>query len=368
MSVEAKPAVHSPAASGVSGAVVDVDIHENMPNLRVLLPYLEPQWQRHITDYGWTHVRSDYPYWPPTAGTGGLRMDAVPEVGGPPGSDLDLMRGQLLDRHDIGMGVLTGQHHFSAMRGWYEFAAAIASAYNDWQIEYWLDRDPRLRGSVQVACQEPEAAAREIDRIGSHPQMVQVFLPMITHMPPIGDPFYRPMMDAIERNGLQLALHVGQATKTPFGYHRYYVEWHTALPQAGMSEVISLVFNGTFERYPELKVMVLECGFSWLPHAMSRFDQQYRELRAEVPWVKRLPSEHLRERVRVSTQPMEQMTLHQLNKYLELMETDEMICFSSDYPHFDFDAPERILPAGLPESTKRKILRENSLAFYGLTS
>jgi len=366
MAVDVTTAGQSAQARPTAQPVVDVDIHENMPSLDVLLPYLEPHWQRHITEYGWAGVRSDYPYWPPTSGKGGIRRDAHPDGGGPAGSDLELLRAQLLDRYDIAFGVLTGQHHFSAMRGWYEFAAAVASAYNDWQIEYWLDREPRLRGSVQIACQEPEAAAREIDRVGSHPQMVQVFLPMITHMPPVGDSFYRPVLDAMQRNNLQLALHVGQATKTPFGYHRYYVEWHTALPQAGMSELISLVFNGTFERYPELKVMLLEVGFTWAPHLMSRMDQQYRELRVETPWVERLPSEHLRDRVRLTTQPMEPMTKHTFESYIDLMGTDDMICFSSDYPHFDFDAPDRTVPAGVSEATRRKVLHDNARQFYGV--
>jgi uncharacterized protein len=220
---------------------------------------------------------------------------------------------------------------------------------------------------VQVACQDPVAAAREIDRVGSHPQMVQVFLPIVTHMEPVGDSFYHPMLDAMERNNLRLAMHQTQATKTPFGYHRFYIEWHSAIPQASMSEVISLIFNGTFERYPNLKVNVMESGLTWVPHMMSRLDAQYRELRVEVPWVKRLPSDYMRDHIAVTTQPMEQMTAKSLMTYLELMESDEMVMFSSDYPHFDFDSPGRALPPGVPEDIKRKILGENALKFYGLS-
>jgi predicted TIM-barrel fold metal-dependent hydrolase len=356
---------HSAADPALKG-VIDVDIHENWPSLDALLPYLEPQWQRHITQYGWSGVRTEMPFMPPV-GASGLRMDSLPADGGPAGSDLGLMREQLLDLYDIDYALLCGQHQYAGMRGWYEFAAALASAYNDWQIEFWLEREPRLRGSVHIAFQDPEAAAREIDRVGAHPQMVQVYFPIVTHLPPAGDSMYRPIFEAIERNDLRLALHHGQMTRTPFGYQRYYVEWHTAIPQAGMSSLISLVFNGAFDRYPGLKVILLEAGFTWLPHFMSRVDQQYRELRAEVPWVKRMPTENLRERLRVSTQPMEPMTAETFLRYLELMETDEMICYSSDYPHFDFDAPSRVVPFGVSDEIRQKVLRDNALSFYGFS-
>jgi predicted TIM-barrel fold metal-dependent hydrolase len=64
---------------------------------------------------------------------------------------------------------------------------------------------------------------------------------------------------------------------------------------------------------------------------------------------------------------MEQMTSKQFGLYVEMMESDEMVCFSSDYPHFDFDAPERVIPPGLDKALARKILHDNAAAFYGLT-
>ena len=37
------------------------------------------------------------------------------------------------------------------------------------------------------------------------------------------------------------------------------------------------------------------------------------------------------------------------------MGSDELICFSSDYPHWDFDSPLEALPPRLPEDLTRKI-------------
>jgi uncharacterized protein len=103
--------------TGAAEGIVDVDVHGNIPRLDVLLPHLEPQRQRDIGDYGRAGVRSDYPCSPPTPNKGGIRMDAHPGSGDPAGSDIDLLRQQLLDQHNVGWGVLTGQHHFSARVG-----------------------------------------------------------------------------------------------------------------------------------------------------------------------------------------------------------------------------------------------------------
>jgi predicted TIM-barrel fold metal-dependent hydrolase len=80
--------------------------------------------------------------------------------------------------------------------------------------------------------------------------------------------------------------------------------------------------------------------------------------------VKRKPSEIFREHVRLATQPMEDHNARQLMAVIELMGSDEMIMFSSDYPHYDTDLPARTLPAGLPKGVRDKIMRGNALATY----
>src|SRR2546430_10488854 len=85
-----------------------------------------------------------------------------------------------------------------------DFAIAMARGYNNWLVDEWLAKDERFLGSVQVAVQEPRAAADEIDRIGGHPQMVQVMLPVISH-DTLGRDYYHPVFEAAERNGLAVA-------------------------------------------------------------------------------------------------------------------------------------------------------------------
>ena len=57
------------------------------------------------------------------------------------------------------------------------FATALSAALNDWMIDVWLSSDARFRGSLTVATQDPIAAAKEIDRLGSRSDIVQILLP-----------------------------------------------------------------------------------------------------------------------------------------------------------------------------------------------
>jgi predicted TIM-barrel fold metal-dependent hydrolase len=341
-------------------SLIDVDVHERA-DLGELLPHLDPVWHRYIADYGWVPDRS-LPYSQPTAG--GLdRADAKPDGTRPGGSDLGLLRAQLLDEYGVEAAVLTGWLNASALQeGWTEFKSALMSAYNDWQVEQWLERDARLYGSVHVNSWDPEGAAREIDRMAPHPRIVQVMLYSGTE--PFGAPRYHPIFAAAARHGLPVAIHHSENSPTALGRHRYFIEWHTLVSQVFMSQAVSLIFNGVFDLFEELKVILVEGGFSFVPHLIWRADQQYRELRHEVPWVKRMPGETIRAQLRFATQPVEEMTAEQLTTLIDQMGSDELLCFSSDYPHWDFDSPLRALPHGLDLELLDKILRRNALALY----
>jgi predicted TIM-barrel fold metal-dependent hydrolase len=347
--------------------IIDVDVHESFTSLHDLLPYIGEPWKSLLERKGhWHGFAPPFISW---GSGGGVRLDSRPQSGGPAGSDFGLMREQLLDTYDIRVAVLTGAF-YPGMLGemQVEAAAAMAASYNDYQVDQWLGQHESLRGSIHVAPQDPQAAAHEIDRLGHHPQMLQIMLPVGGPVRPYGDPFYSPIFEAAERNELVVATHHTAYAEGVYGMGRYYIERHTLIPQATMAQVISLMFNGVFDRFPNLKVVCLEGGFTWLPHLLWRMDREYKSVRQEVPWVKKLPSHHIVRdgRLKLSTQPTEDLTADELMKVIDLIGSDEVLVYSSDYPHFDFDSPVRSLPARLPGEMKRKILYENAQSLYDL--
>jgi predicted TIM-barrel fold metal-dependent hydrolase len=351
---------HAPASpEKYTGQVIDLDVHETLPSWLDLAPYLPQPWRSLIEQKAWTVPSSPFAYW---SGHGLYRSDAHLSSGAPAGSDYDVFKAQVLDVYNIRYAVLTGQFLPGDMEMQFEFASALASAYNDWVLANWVARDSRLLTSLHVAPQDPQAAAREIERLGDHPQVVQVLLPIGPAA--YGDPFYHPIFEAAQRHKLVVAFHHSDPLKSALGRGRYYIEWHVNVPQGAMSMLTSLVVNGVFDKYPELQFVIVESGFSWLPHLLWRFDQNYRSLHLEIPWVKQLPSIYIRERVKFSTQPTEDFSAANWLRLFEMLESDRMVVFSTDYPHWDFDAPEESIPRELPPATRQRIFYENARDLY----
>ena len=139
-------------------------------------------------------------------------------------------------------------------------------------------------------------------------------------------------------------------------------------PQSKEALVTSLVSEGVFEHLPNLRVALVEGGFAWLPSLSWRLDKHYKRLREEVPHLKMLPSEYIRQNIWVTTQPIEEPEHPE-----DLIATCEWIgwdriMFSTDYPHWDQDDPRYAFKVKVPEKEKRMLYRDNALSFYNLAA
>jgi predicted TIM-barrel fold metal-dependent hydrolase len=347
--------------------VIDCDVHESPASPKLLKPYLAKEW------HGFIESNELIPNNGYTVPIGGTRRDAVRPDGKIGSMDVEQIIWQHLDAYDITYAVLTGLLGFKfAAMPQMQLAAGLASAYNDWVMENVLSRDRRFKGSVAVAPQLPDRAAAEIDRVGGHPDIVQVALPTSSPDLPWGHPYFYPIWEAAVRNHLRIGMHLMpptglQGVPNGAGWPRSYMENRSQYPNLFEAQLISMVCNGVFEKFPDLGLVFLEGGFSWVPGVMWRLDQSWRSLRSEVPWLKRRPSEYIREHVRFATQPFEEPDdpKHLLH-LIDMMGSDELLLFASDYPHWDFDAPVNALPSVLGKELKEKILWRNGAAFYGL--
>jgi len=86
----------------------------------------------------------------------------------------------------------------------------------------------------------------------------------------------------------------------------------------------------------------------------------------ETPHVKRPPSEYVREHVWFTTQPIEEPDNPQhLAEVIEWLGWDRLM-FSTDYPHWDFDDPQRAFRIQLSEAQRAAVFRDNAKALYAL--
>jgi uncharacterized protein len=356
-----------PASAHVGPAIIDCDVHQELKAIGDLLPYLDEKWHPWIQNRGFRGIPSlPYAVW-----QGPDRAETVQADGSRGSAHFEVLQEGHLDAWGIEYAILTGPASFLGVCAMpqYEFATALASAHNDLIVEQWLARDSRLKGSINVAAQDPVGAAREIDRMGDHPDMVQVILPIISPGTQWGDEKYYPIWEAAERHDLPVGFHLLGSSgimnaPTSAGWPRSFMELSSGFPLLAQAELIGLVCRGVFERFPKLKVALVELGFSWLPPLMDRLDMRWAELRAEVPWLKRRPSEYVREHIRLTTQPIDMPDDRLLKAVADV--GAEMLMYSSDYPHWDFDSPTRSFPSSMPVETRNQILAGTARDFYRL--
>jgi hypothetical protein len=344
--------------AGTLAGAIDCDVHPVAPRTADLLPHLDAHWAdtaRHRDV-----VMRELTSYPPNAPTV-RRPDWG--VAGEAGGDLESLRRDLLDRWGLAAAILTplfgGAMMHDALLG-----EALCRAHNDWIREAWLDAEPRLRASIVVNPIRPERAAAEIDRAAADRRFVQVILPV--HMEiPVGRPVHRPIFEACTRHGLPLALHAGSMFRNPTsqaGYFATFSEDYAGQVAGFTAQVANLISEGVFAEYPELTVVLLESGVTWLAPFMWRFSKDWRGVRNEVPWVDRPPADIIRDRVRLTAQPFD-APAEAVEKVLAQIGSEEMILFASDYPHWHYDGDDAI-PAGWPEAGRARLLRDNARATY----
>jgi hypothetical protein len=347
-------------------SLVDADVHNYVPSIESLLPYLSRSWVEYIGHTGFKG--------PPALGGGGYprfyesaaRRDAWPPTGTMPGSDPDFMSQQLLDEWNIDYAILNPLYGIDGLHN-LDFGNSLTQAVNDWTANDWLDCDNRYKGSIVVNVNDPPAAATEIRRVAKDTRFVQILL-YVRGPAPYGRRQFRPIFEAAVDVNLPIGIHFGGGGNYPItatGWPSFYIEDHTGMPQAFEAQVLSMVCEGLFEEYPGLKVALIEGGFAWLPPLMWRFDKNFRGLRQEVPWLKKMPSEYIREHFRATTQPMEEPeNPEHLLQIMDMLGRDDFLMFSTDYPHWDFDSPGRAIPASIRGERRDGIMFKTAMEFY----
>lgn len=346
-----------------SHAIIDCDIHNAPPSFAQLRPYLAEHWQEYMG-------QSDFKGPTQDMYAAGLPLNGQPEThppsGGLPGSNLAWLRQQALDEPGVAYAILNCAYAVESLHNPYG-AAALASAVNDWLLAEWLEPEPRLRGTLVIPSQDPELAAQEIERRGSHPAFVQIYLPARSSEL-YGTRRYHPIYRAAEKHHLAIAIHAGGAPGAPptsSGWPSYFIEEYAGMAHIFQSQLINLLVEGVFEEFPGLKVIFCASGFTWLPSLMWRLDKEWKGLRREIPWVKRPPSDYIRQHVRFTLQPLDlPPDPRQFHQILEQVESDELLLFSSDYPYTRFNQPADALPPGLSAELSHKILVENARKVY----
>ena len=249
-------------------------------------------------------------------------------------------------------------------------------AYDRWLEDFCADSNGRLIAVAHLALGDPHDAAKELRRAVANGARGGVLLPYTHDGKPHGHPDHDPLFAAACDLGVPLGIHTGVDPVTRDLYRRYDgLTWPDAIPQGiwflqlmfsqAVQQAFSTFFlHGTFDRFPELKLVVLEAGAGWLGFWMDRMDAMFAgALRLTMP-LRDLPSTYVRRNVWISADPDERA----LAAIVPYVGADRFV-WASDYPHSDHTggyiehvlAMARLLP---DESARRALLGANAAALY----
>jgi predicted TIM-barrel fold metal-dependent hydrolase len=342
--------------------IVDCDVHCAVPSAQTLYPYLSAHWPDFLdASEFWHHHggRWTYPAW-------SNMLNTEPE-----GLTLERLQAAVLDGVDAAIlhchyGVDSIQHPY--------LAPELQRAVNSWVRDEWLDKDSRLLGSIAINPSHTEAAVEEIERAAEDKRFVQVLLP-VRSREEYGNQRYWPIWEAAAKHDLVLALTFGGSSGQPpttVNWMNSFFEDYAVATLNYAPQIMSFIVSGVLQKWPSLRLAVVESGWSWIPGFSWRMDAEWKAHVRELPWVTEAPSTYMRRHFRFTTQPSDlpgepEQIAHALEQLgnAEVAAAD-LLLYSSDYPHRYQHGIESLLQ-GMSDDESARVMGGNAWDWYGLT-
>ncbi len=282
-----------------------------------------------------------------------------------------------------------------------EAAVALASAYNDWALDFAAAGHGRLHPAAVLALQDPAAAADEAARVAGRGLRAVAIRPMFQqvagHTPPpnpfggdtnpvgvfVDDPVFQPVWARIAELGLVACVHPALGISNPEGtsagpfLERVSAKLgigHTVTePVAYMQDlatfVVSICFHGLMEDHPRLKLALLHGGASMVPLAIEKAET-YLWLSPQSVFSQASP---------VSLEPEEVWRDHPSIVGFDGWETSAARlpghfaakgAWGSRYPHHDASTPAEAMAmlerSDVPPEVVEQMMGANASALFGL--
>lgn len=252
-----------------------------------------------------------------------------------------------------------------------DLASAIARAYNDWMADFVRDcgAPERVFGAAMVAPHDVAASVDELARNVERGFKGAFLAPGLVDSKPWHDPKYDPLWREAERLDVPVCFHGGGTTylKPDFAFSEHLdrlMLWHSFNQPLGIMFVTTcFTSGGILERFPSLRVGLLEGNCSWAPFMLYRLDEHWEWMgKYEAPELTMKPSAYFLRNCFVSCEADEAAARHYFEDF-----GDDNVVFSTDYPHADSKFPratETFLDLPFELSTKRKALWDNFERLY----
>ena len=255
-----------------------------------------------------------------------------------------------------------------------ELSQAYCRAYNRWVVEWCSGGEGRLFGAAHLSLSDPAGAAAEIQRAVGEGAVGGFVAPFTHDAKPLGHPDHDVLFAACQDLDVPLAIHPTfepQWTKGQRMGTWENVKQLKLLPMVmasdGVRQQFTTLFDyGVFDKFPKLRVVVLESGAGWVGYWMDRLDAVFKH----TPLAKRVPLEnppswYLENRIWVSCDPDERTVPHLAERF-----GADRFMWASDFPHVDHtpgyvkDLEE--LADMFPDGSRQKFLGDNARSVFKL--
>jgi predicted TIM-barrel fold metal-dependent hydrolase len=252
---------------------------------------------------------------------------------------------------------------------------ANARAYNRFVAEVCREGDGRLFGVAHLLLHDPRWAVEEITRVRAQGIRLAMVAPAPVDGKPLSHPDFDPVWAAFSDEGVAPVFHVSEF-ESPL-----HPAWRVGEQEDGEQlfdsiflylapavALANLILNGVLERFPRLRIGVVELTASWVPSFLLHIDgaSDFYTQRHGEPFraLADRPSEYFLRQVRVASLPYE------MPNRLVPKVGDDTFMIGSDWPHAEgvadpMAAAERAV-AGLTGPARANILGANAAWLLGL--
>ena len=270
--------------------------------------------------------------------------------------------------------------HFLIPTGWLSVVAlddvslevGLSRAFHRYMADFCGQFPDRFKGLIVASTRNVEAAVQEIRQWGTSPWAVAV-MPLLSLDMPADHPSLEPLWQAAQEHDLAIVHH--SFTWNPPYFPGYQDLWDNIFlgrlashPWGAMRFIAAFIGAGIMDRYADLRMGVLECGYGWLPFWGKRMDEQASYV-GGIPQLKQRPSEYL-----TGGRFFCSLDLHEgedmFNSVTHFL-GDEVLMFSTDYPHAECHFPDSVDEVlgwtSLKPDTQQKLMWDNARRFFKQT-
>jgi len=259
-----------------------------------------------------------------------------------------------------------GVQIFEAVQG-----TALATSFNDQLAEACRKYPDRFSGLAAIAPQNPDGAAKELQRSVTQLGLKGAIINSNTHGEYLDDPKFWGILEAAEALDVPIYLHPATAPRRMIGpliekglegaFYGFAVETSTHL--------LRMIMSGVFDRFPKLQVIAGHGG-EGLPFWLCRFDLFQHNYAVNnrfphMPKLKRKVSEYIKENIPITSSGMAWAPVIQFCQQVLGM---DRVMYAMDYP-YQYNGAEVTVTDEMPisDADKKKFYQTNAERIFHLT-